>query len=193
MSKLYISNCTRQVQEIQFRLDFNQQGQPQMQFRPALRQTIQPGRQVIVANKDLHQSQVDSIVGQLCRYGMIAVADVPRTKSKTALVYNVDRPVSSEVIRTVMARNAGVLLQEGKERRQKAALATNEIIATAVTNNFAAMGIPKEPTQDVDVEFEQEEQTEAGESRIEEGFRIRDNAPSTSPPQRNTKQRRRAA
>ena len=42
--------------------------------------------------------------------------------------------------------------------------------------------IAKAAEQDVDVEFEQLEQSEMGESRIEEGIKVRGDAPGGPPP-----------
>lgn len=189
MSKLFVANCTRQVQEIHYRLDFSAEG-VKVPFTPATRQTIQPGHQVLVAGKDLHMQQVQSIIQQLSRFGMVDVSEVSRIRRKLHQVFSLDKPVSVTVIRNIMDANVGTLTIEGQNRRRNAAVATNELIAQSVTNDFAARGIPKEPTQQVDVEFEQLEQSEAGERRIEEGYRVRDNATGEPPPGKRSRRSR---
>jgi hypothetical protein len=182
MTRLYVANCTRQNHELYYRLDFTPKGSPEIAFRPANKQPVAPGRQVVIGNKDLHLQQVESICGQLGKYGMVGVAEVPRVRGKIPFVFNVDRPVPADTIRYVMDLNAGLLTQEGIDRRARAAVASNELITQAVSNEFAAKGIEIEPTPAVEVEFEQEEQSEAGEKRIEEGYRISAAAPASGRP-----------
>lgn len=173
MSRLFVANCTRQVQEVYYRLDFNADGapEPNARFQPAKRQTIPPGRQIVLGG-DLHIKQIEDIVDQLAKYGAVGTLDVPRLKKVAPYVCNVDKSVPVDVIRNVMTVNAGVLTQQGRDRRKKAAIAVDDTVANVVNSQFAEAGIPKEADQSVEVEFEQEEQSEAGEKRVEEGYRI---------------------
>lgn len=175
--KLYIANCTRQNMEFHYRLDMDERGERETQFRPANKQTIPPGRQVVVGGKAFLLTQIESIIRQLTPFGMIAVKEVPNANKRAPYVFNVEQPVPAAIIRDVMDINAGVLTVDGRHRRQNAAIAVNNLVSAAVNEQFAAHGIPKEATQTVDVEFEQEEQSEAGERTIGEGYFLRDDAP----------------
>ena len=179
MSKLFVANCTRQHQEIHFRLDINSEGNQEQnaRFQPAKRMTIPPGRQVPLGG-DLHITQVTDIIDQLRRFGLVGTVGVPRLKTMAPFVCSIDKAVPESIIRQVMDSNAGILIREGQERRKRAAVAMNETVANAVAEKFAAEGIPSEAKQDVEIEIEQVEQSEAGEKRIEEGFRIKADAPS---------------
>lgn len=175
--KLYIANCTRQNQELYYRLDLDDEGARETQFRPANKQPIAPGRQVLVGGKAFLMTQVESIIKQLSVHGMIAVMEVPRARNKAPYVFNIEKPVPESIIRDVMDINAGVLTVDGQVRRKQAAVAVNDLVSSTINEQFAAHGIPKEAKQTVDVEFEQLEQSEAGERRIEEGYRVREGAP----------------
>lgn len=185
MSKLYIANPTRQRQVVCYRLDFNTRGEqePLRQFQPARQQDIDPGRQVQLGG-DMHQNQITDIVEQLSRYGLIGVVDVPRMSGRVTYVYNIDRVVPQDVMRKVIAHNNAILIDDGRERRMRAAVATNDIVQQTVAHQFAENGIDQAPADRTTVAFEQEEQTEAGEKPIAEGYKVSMDAPHTRPPAR---------
>ncbi len=175
MTSLYIANPTKQVQVICYRLDYNKKGESEenRRFQPAKQQPIEPGKQAIIGSRDFHLTQVQDIVDQLAPFGIMAAKDVGRLPfRKVNYVFNVDMPVPPEVMRQVIAHNSGVQIDEGQKRRSAAAVATNEIVQNAVQNEFLEKGIEAQPADNTSVTFEQLEQTELGEKRIEEGFEI---------------------
>ena len=186
MVMLYVANCTKQYQEVHFRLDFNDSNHPN-QNSPAKKQTIPPGRQVALGGDLAHVSQADEIIKQLTAYGLVPASEIARLKAKAPYIYSRDTPVKPDQIRHVQNLNAGILMREGRLLREKAAIVVNETVADTVARQFAENGIDKEATQDVEVEFEQQDQSEAGEKRIEEGYRI----DATSKPNQPTKAGRR--
>jgi hypothetical protein len=175
MSRLYIANVSTQRQVVCYRLDYGKDGELKdvnRKFEPAKQQDIEPGRQVQIGG-DFHMSQITDIVDQLGKYGLIATADVPRLDRRVhPYIYNIDRPVPRDAMEKVRANNLASLVVQGQERRKKAAVATNDIVQTTVASQFAQSGIEAEPSDRTEVSFEQEEQTEAGEKRVEEGFRV---------------------
>lgn len=178
--RLYIANCTRQNRIVCYRLDFDQQGKPELraQFQPAKQQPIDPGRQAMIGG-DFHIRQIEDIVAQLARYGMVGVKDVATNKKMAPMVFNVDAPVPAEVMRRVSSSNAELLIEQGKMRRQRAAIRSNDLVNATVQKDLMDRGQMTEDTApvDVDVGFEQLEQSDAGERRIEEGYKLRANAP----------------
>lgn len=193
MAKLYVANPTRQRQVVCYRLDFTKEGdaEPQRRFQPARQQDVEPGRQVQLGG-DMHMNQITDIVEQLARYGMIGVVDIPRMQGKITYIYNIDRPVSAEALRRVVAHNESVLIEDGRGRRMRAAVATNEIVQQTVAQQFAERGIDESPADRTTVSYEQEEQSEAGEKPIAEGYKVSADAPTKTPPRRPhraTKQR----
>ncbi len=180
MAKLFVANCTMQMQRVYYRIDFDvdRDGKQTIvrRFQPAKQVDIPSGRQAVVGG-ELHTDQINDIVNQLRTFGLVAVTEIPGIRTFTSFVFNLNQPIKEDHIRYVAARNQGFKIEEGKERRQKAAVVMNDIVANTVSDQFAAQGIPKEPTQDFEVEFEQLDQSEAGEKRIEEGYRMDLKAP----------------
>jgi hypothetical protein len=191
MAKLYVANCTMQMQRVYYRIDFDvdKEGKQTIvrRFQPAKQVDIPSGRQTVVGG-DLHADQIDDIINQLRTFGLMAVTEINNIRSFTPFIFNLNFPVKEDAIRHVAAKNQGLKIEEGKQRRAKAAVVMNDIVANTVANKFADEGIPKEPTQDFEIEFEQLEQSEAGEKRIEEGYRMDPKAPpppgakATKPP-----------
>lgn len=190
MAKLYIANCTKQRREVNYRLDFAPDGS-KINFTPHSKVMIEPGQQVLLTGRSMHVSTVESVVQQLVPHGLIGVVDVPRHRGKAWMVFNTDRPVPAQIIRDVMAMNDGILTHEGIVRRKQSAVIANDMIDKTVADTFAAMGLDRDPATKVDVEFEQVEQSELGERRIEEGISVRDDAPDQPPPAREVRAQRR--
>jgi hypothetical protein len=173
--RIFIANTTEQEQLICYRVDFNKDGSPKdavRRFQPARQQSIKGGSQAQLGG-DMHKAQIDAIVEQLGVYGLIHVDDVARMPNrKVPYVYNLDGYVPADIMRRVMFHNGCVLAEDGKQRRAAAAVATNELVQHAVASHFAANKIPEQPTDKTLVAFEQEEQSERGERRVEEGYEV---------------------
>lgn len=175
---LFIANCTKQQQIICYRLDFDQIDGPQRAFKPAIQRPIAPGQQVKIEADTIDQLQ--SVCEQLEIYGLKGVTDVPRATDVVPIVFSTGAPVKKNAIVEVMEHNARIKLLEGKGRRQKAAVASNETVVNAVASELARQELPVEAipdTVETAVDFEQLEQSEFGESRIEEGVIVSSNAP----------------
>ncbi len=176
MTAIYIANPTNQRQIVSYRLDYNKAGElnENRNFQPAKQQEVPPGGQVRLGAGDFHLTQVNDIVEQLTPYGLIAVKELGRLPAgkKIPYVFNIDLVVPPEAIRRVQQHNANVMVAEGRDRRQNAAVATNEIVQQTVQQQFIEQGIPAQPADTTAVTFEQLEQSELGESTIAEGFEI---------------------
>jgi hypothetical protein len=175
MSRLYVANVSRKEHVICYRLDIDKEGQRKdsnRRFQGATQQNVPAGRQVLIGG-DFHMSQIEHIVDQLSRYGMIGVVDVPRIDNHPhELIFNIDKPVPAAVMERVRDHNSGVLVGQGRDLRRKAAVATNEAVQKVVAEQFAMQGIPADPVDKVDVTFEQMDQSDLGEKRIEEGYHV---------------------
>jgi len=195
MPKLYIANCTKHDQIVFFRLDFDQEGKSVTQIgKMPKQQDIPRGRQRQIGG-DQPMPTIDSIVEQLRPFGLIGVADVARMTKMAAYVFDVDRPVSAEVMRRVHAFNDGVAVMAGKVRRQQAAVAVNDQVQKLVDQLAAAANVPLPEPLDTGkpaVEFEQIEQSENGEKRIEEAYVIDREAPQQPPPEARPRRRKAA-
>lgn len=173
--RLYIANVSRQTHVVCYRLDYDKTGallDTNRRFQPARQQDIPPGRQVQIGG-DLHEAQLNQIVEQLEPYGLIHADDVGRHRNvPTPYIYSRDRPVPAEAMRKVQGANSEILIEQGKERRAKAAVASNEIVQQAVSHQFAQVGIEEPPADRTTVTFEQLEQSDQGEKRVEEGYKV---------------------
>lgn len=192
MPDLYVANCTQQIQQCYFRRDFTAKGMPEIQYRPPTQREIKPGQQVKILDGE-HMNLVTSVTEQLQPYGLIGVADIPRARDVVPWIFNVDRAVTKGQIQAVMDHNSRVKLIDGKARRRKAAVASNDLVTDTVAKELARQSLPAEAIPDTietSVEFEQLEQSEAGESRIEEGIKVLPGAPNAPPPTNKSGNRR---
>lgn len=199
--RLYVANTTKQNQIVCYRLDFDRDGNQKdtnRRFEPARQQEIPPGRQVQLGS-DFHPNQVHDIVEQLSTYGLIGVVDVPRLRKAdldnlrqgvVPYVFNLDQPVPQDAMRKVIAHNSAILVDDGRDRRAKAAVASSQIVQDAVQSEFANRGIDDKPSDRFSLAVEQDEQSEAGERKIEEGYRVSSTEPQ-SPAFRGGKKTRR--
>lgn len=202
MGKLYIANCSKQPQELQYHLHLKVDGGRLTSTdaapinRQATRQTIQPGRQDVIASHDLPTWQMESVIRQLEPHGLVAVTDLysPEFRNrKIPLLFSIDKPVAGDVIRYTMDSNSGTLTEEGRRRRIQAAIATSETVNSAVAQTLAQNQIDQEINTKVDVEFEQVEQSEFEEKKIAQGVKVRDDAPDAPPPQQQKRRPQRKA
>lgn len=176
MPDLFVANCTKQNQVLAFRTEFRESG-AQYTFKAPQTREIRPGQQVKVC-AGLPIDEITSICEQLQPYGLIAVADIARINRRVVpIIFNVDQPVKRVHIEAVMAHNNGVQIIDGRARREKAAIASNELVTDVVSRELAAKGIPVPETTDMSVEYEQLDTTEKDQVRLEEGYRMDENAP----------------
>ena len=169
MPKLYVANTLKQTQIIFYRMDYDADGGPNMlrRFQTAKQSPALPKGRQIALGGDLNMDQINNIVEQLRRVGLVAEADVNRLNGTVPYIFNVDRPVSAESIRKVLAHNDGVLIKDGRARREAAAIAAQASLETV------AQEASSKP-QLYEASIEQQDISENLESGIEEGYRIVD-------------------
>lgn len=120
--KLYIGNATRQNYTFSYRV---------IEERGLRTQQIPVGTQVRLSG-DFNKKQVDHIIQQHARYGMVAEDAVERAKGFAGLVYALDRPISVGNLTYILEQNTAVLVQRGIKNRQDAAVATSFEIERAM-------------------------------------------------------------
>jgi hypothetical protein len=173
MSRLYIANPTLQKQIICYRLDYSSEGEmnANSRFQAARQQDCEPGRQVQIGG-DFHPMQIKEILDQLTTFGMIRVEDVTRLgRMPATYIASVDKAIPADVIRKVRDHNAKLLIEEGQERRKKAAIASESIVQNTVAQQLSNYDV-EVPADRTEVSFEQLDQSEAGEKMIAEGYKI---------------------
>jgi hypothetical protein len=113
MAKLYIANCTKQVQELLYKIH-------EIDQRKAFRVTIPVGGQALIYREAEHQVLM-KIVDQHLMYGLRAVSEIDRTKDYTGMCYQFDKPIDVEKIMYAMAQNEKAVELMGHEVRKQAA------------------------------------------------------------------------
>lgn len=118
MAKMFVANCTAQIQEFMYRLP--ETAAPRMQPIPI-------GGQIQISG-DLSPAAVEAIVDHHAMYGMIAVDEIDRTRPFFGICYALDRQIPVDKIRRGIAHNLGVLEDRGQEIREAAAVGAAELI-----------------------------------------------------------------
>jgi len=116
--KMYIANCTNQVQDFMYRIPENTK---------LMKQIISIGGQIQIPG-ELSTTDIDSIVAQHSKYGFVRVDEIDRTKPFFGLCYSVDKKVDMDKVRRAIVHNQEVLVERGKELRKEAAVAVNNAV-----------------------------------------------------------------
>ena len=130
--ELYVANVTKQIVQFAFR-------SPE-RFGLVI-QTIPIGGQVKISPKgshsDLSTPEIDSILDQHRKYGLISVDELDTNKASFhGMCYSIGKPISFDRIHKAMQRNEDTLEELGKQIRKEAALAVNNHIESQVGGNL---------------------------------------------------------
>jgi hypothetical protein len=140
--KLFIANCTKQTQVVMYRVP---------EHPTPRQQHIGIGQQIQIAG-DLNQPQIDSIIAQLSRYGLVRADEVDGRKPFVGLTYSVEKPVKVDRQVNAIEHNDEVLTERGHEIRKNAAVAINngleENVAGRATLKNTEIEIEELPTKD---------------------------------------------
>ena len=115
--RMYIANCTKQNHVFTYRVPDSEE----TLSRPRALE-IKAGSQIRLPD-DLNQSQIDAIVEQYARYGMVELKEIDRKKDFAGLCYNIDCSVNIDTIRVGLSHNDQVLRELGAKMRQEAGVA----------------------------------------------------------------------
>jgi len=126
--KLYIANLTRQNVEFAYRLP---------ESTGVRTQHIPIGAQIRISG-ELSNADVDSIIEQHRKYGMIPAEEIKNKKGFAGLAYSVDKSVAAAGIEMALHSNTTVLLDRGKANRERVAVAANNMLERSLTES----GIP---------------------------------------------------
>lgn len=118
--KLYIANAKAQTESFTYRIP-TPVGE---RTRGARVQIIPAGQQVEISG-DLSRVEIDAIISQHAKYGLVAADELDRNRDFAGLCYSVDKPVTSSRIQRLMGTNILHLEEKGREQRALAAVATN--------------------------------------------------------------------
>lgn len=119
---LYIANGTRQIQHFMYRIP---------EIKQVRQQTIAVGGQIKISG-DLQPEQIDAIIDQHRKYGIIDVVDIEKGRSPAPLCFQVGRAISPDRITKLMLRYQGVMVERGKDSRKNAAIVMANTLGTTV-------------------------------------------------------------
>lgn len=133
--KLYIGNAKAQIEAFTYRV-------PDSEMRPGQSpaprvQQIPAGTQVQISG-ELTSYQVDAIVEQHRKYGLIGIDEIDRRKPFAGLCFSRDRPIAAQRLHDLMTHNFTVLQEKGREFREMAAIASHQ----RVENDMVDQGMP---------------------------------------------------
>lgn len=175
--KMYVANCTQQVQDFIYRT---------IGSVTTRTQRIEIGSQVRLSG-EFNTEDIDYIVSQHAKYGMVAASSIkngPGSKKFVGVCYSVDKPVAVDSIQIAISLNTQVLIERGRETRQQAAVAVNNIIADQNTSlETLELSVVEEPK-------------DGSEPKVAEGHRVTerenpDRSPTPPEPDRRGRGRRR--
>lgn len=172
MSRLYIANCTQQYQVLNYRLVEN---------RNAMTQPVDMGRQVQIARADLTDVQVESVIEQMRKYGLLMTDEIGKKhQTQIPFVASVGHPVGADLIRRVIDHNKGIMQIDGEKLRRHAAIAVNQKMAETTPNAAETLEMTI-----------QEEKPQEGDNALNHTYGFHDSGDATSP-DRPRRQRRAA-
>ena len=159
MSSMYIGNASRQIQDFHYRVPEKAQ---------VIRQTIKIGEQIKISG-DLSIQDIESIVRQHAKYGLISVDEIASKGRFASLCFQLDKPINPAKIEMLANRNMGVLMERGREQRKNAAI----VMATTLGANGRERGLGdlagvEVETIEEDTPNARHRQAATGEGRIEE-------------------------
>ena len=118
MAKLYIANCSQQIQDFQYRVSDNDK---------IYKIPIDIGTQIQLPGH-LSTQDIDFIVRQHAVYGLVSVSEIDRSKHFFGVCYSIDKPVDISKLRYALEHNRDVLVERGKEIRKEAAVVVNNAL-----------------------------------------------------------------
>jgi hypothetical protein len=126
----------------------------------------------------LTQADIDAILEQHTRYGLVPVDEINNAKEFKGMCYSVDKPIPSGKIEALFRHNQEWMIEVGKRTRQEAAVAASNIAENALSElNLEApspgMAVNQQAFQAEIVE--ENHDSRSGLPMINEGIRVERN------------------
>lgn len=156
--KLFIANATRQNYDFVYRV-------PEV---VGLRSQFIPMGGQIEVSGDLNQPQIDDIIKQYEKYGLVPIDEVGRVRRFSGLCYSVGKQIRPDAIERLMRHNNQALVERGRKIREETAVAQNN----ALENMIEESGRPETLSRfEMSVVEENPDEREESEP-IAEGIRV---------------------
>lgn len=158
--KMYIANCKMQTFDFQYR----------MLETGALRmRQIEPGQQIEMS-EDMSQPEIDHIVKQHARYGLVDAREIKRGQP-LGLVYSIGRKMDVDSIRKGIAMVEHNLERQGEENRRAAAVAIDQNIKRDAERSGFKIA-------ETNIEIEEKESEGKPDTTLNERINVSDHNPS---------------
>jgi hypothetical protein len=174
---LYIANAKKQDHLFEFRLAG--QKTPRRYPIPALTQVNVAGR------NGLTGMEIEQIVKQHRKYGLVPVSEIDHTKPYIGLVYSTDKPISIANLQFAVHHNNEVLVDVGREIRKAAAIATNTVLENSPELKRMGAGI-----EELEMTVIEQETKSNPEPTMAEGVVVAGDARDNEPAQARSARRR---
>jgi hypothetical protein len=126
--KLWIGNATKQVYDFRYRkIGKAAAGGKPLAAGQLMQQKIQVGAQTALSG-DLTRQDIDYIVSQHAKYGLICESEIDQTRAFHGTCYSIDAPISRTRLVYLIEGNMRNLVAQGEEIRRVNAVAHNNLI-----------------------------------------------------------------
>lgn len=129
MTAMYIANCTNQNIDFQYRLPENPK---------VIKQTIPIGQQIRIPG-DLSTPDVEAVIRQHAKYGLVAVSEIDRSRNFIGVCYQLDKPIQVDKLAKAIDHNYKVLDAIGKTIREEAAVVIENTIADSIPQRLGRL------------------------------------------------------
>lgn len=175
--RMFVANASRHIQNFQYRVPEN----PQVR-----QQNIPIGGQIQISG-DINIKDVEAIIKQHEKYGLISVDEIASTTKLASLCYQLDKPIHPSKIEHLSNRNIGVLQDRGHEQRKNAAI----VLATQLGAGMKEQGMDMESVEvkltEDDGHLARDRRSKTGDDRMEETTVI---TPENKPRQEGSRRNR---
>lgn len=138
--KLYVANCTKQHHLFTYRVP---------EGRRNVEQRIDVG-QCAQVWQDANRADLEAIVAQHARYGLVEVREIDRTKGFIGMCYSYDAPINPDAVMRALEHNDAVLVQRGADLRKQAAVAIAVGVEQSAQEAGASLSGTETTVQEVD-------------------------------------------
>ena len=161
MAKLFVTNCTKKIQEFQFWVS---------EVSRPIHQKVNPGQQAQLY-KDAPIDDLKKIVEQHLKYGWVESTQAHKAKGFVGVCYSFDNPTNFDDLGGVLEKNDEALDQLSLETRKESLAALNDSIERSMSD----AGVPQELTK---LETSIQEESKPGDTgeKMKENIKINKNA-----------------
>jgi hypothetical protein len=139
MTTLYIANCSKQINQFNFRAP----GQDRIVY-----QNIKPGEQQFIWKENASLEDLQFIISQHEMYGLVPASDVMNNHQFVGLCYQFDKPIDVDKIMYTFETNDDKLKERNETIRKESASALAQQMAESGEGRLAEVQVIEEDKGD---------------------------------------------